>query len=109
MLLSTDLWVSALLRRVETEGGFAYIRKKGDARAGSILIKRVNLTTKDTSVWRLAQAEQGSVWMQPFKSDHEDQIDAFIDRQCGFDSDLWVIEIEDKEGRAFLTEDIDLS
>ena len=38
MLLSTDIWVAALIRRVELGGGFAVVARKGDARAGSVLV-----------------------------------------------------------------------
>ncbi|MEY4556016.1 MAG: hypothetical protein RL093_1135, partial [Pseudomonadota bacterium] len=34
MLLSSDLWVSALIRRAELGGAFATVARKGDARAG---------------------------------------------------------------------------
>ena len=43
MLLSTDIWVAALIRRVELGGGFAVVARKGDARAGSVLVKVLNL------------------------------------------------------------------
>ena len=33
MLLSSDLWVSALIRRAELGGAFATVARKGDARA----------------------------------------------------------------------------
>ena len=35
MLLSSDLWVSALIRRAELGGAFATVARKGDARAGT--------------------------------------------------------------------------
>ena len=39
MMLSTDIWVAALIRRVELGGGFAVVARKGDARAGAVLVK----------------------------------------------------------------------
>ena len=42
MMLSTDIWVAALIRRVELAGSFAVVVRKGDARAGSVLVKVLN-------------------------------------------------------------------
>jgi len=35
----------------------------------------------------------------------EAEVDAAVSRQRGFDSDLWVIELEDARGRHLLDED----
>jgi hypothetical protein len=45
--------------------------------------------------------------MQPVASIDEAEIDAFIARQVRFDPDLWIIEIEDPQGRHFLTEPVE--
>ena len=45
MLLSTDLWVSALIRRAELAGAFATVARKGDARAGSVSCRDPQLAT----------------------------------------------------------------
>ena len=42
MLLSTDIWVSALIRRAELSGAFGMVIRKGDARAGAVLVKVLN-------------------------------------------------------------------
>jgi hypothetical protein len=39
MMLSTDIWVGALIRRAELAGAFATVLRKGDPRAGSVLVK----------------------------------------------------------------------
>jgi hypothetical protein len=112
MKLSTDFWVSALIRRVEQGGGFAYVTRKGDARAGSVILKIINSRTREVMILREAISgdETGdSVWMRPIKAEDEATLDAYIERQKRIDSDLWVIEIEDAEGKTFLTENVDLS
>ena len=40
MLLSTDVWVGALIRRAELGGAFATVARKGDPRAGAVLVVR---------------------------------------------------------------------
>lgn len=112
MKLSTDFWVSALIRRVEQGGGYAYVTAKGDARAGSVILKVIHQMTREVILLREATGmrEDGeSVWIRPVRSDDEAVLDAYIDKQKRIDPDVWVVEIEDREGRTFLTEHFDLS
>jgi len=111
MLLSADFWVGALVRRVEQAGSFAFIARKGHAQFGSVIVKVLNLRTRDAYVLREAQSGQGeggdqTVWMRPVETVNEPDIDTYIERQVKFDPDLWVVEIEDVEGRHFLTEKV---
>ena len=39
MILSSDIWVSALIRRAEMGGAYATVVRKGDPRAGAVLVK----------------------------------------------------------------------
>jgi hypothetical protein len=108
VLLSTDIWASALIRRAEQAGAFATVARKGDPRAGAVLVKV--LSRRLGEAWLYASAVRGEgeqVWMQPVDSRDEVEIDAYIARQIRFDPDLWIIEIEDPEGRHFLTEPVE--
>ncbi|QUD86089.1 DUF1491 family protein [Phenylobacterium montanum] len=108
MLLSTDIWVGALIRRAEQGGAFAVVAKKGDNRAGAVLVKAVNL--RDGSARLYAEATRGDgerVWMQPLPEREEDELDGYIERARRIDPDLWVVEIEDTLGRHFLVEAVE--
>ena len=108
MLLSTDLWVSALIRRAEQGGAFAVVVRKGDPRAGSVLVKVLNRSEDWTRLYAEATRLDGeSVWMQPARSEQEPDLDKYIDRAIQIDPDLWVVEIDDRQGRHFLTESVD--
>lgn len=107
--VSTDLWVSAYIRTIEAQGGYAYVTQKGDLRGGSVILKLINLETRAVTLLRRIHDQEEGVWIRPIKSEDEREIDAYIDKQKRFDRDLWVIEVEDRQGRAFLTEKIDLS
>ena len=108
MLLSSDLWVSALIRRAEIGGANATVVKKGDQRAGTVIVKAYNTALRQARLYTEAFGPEGErLWIQPVKSEIESDLDAFIERQRGFDPDLWVVEIEDKLGRHFITECVD--
>ena len=108
LILSADIWVGALLRRVEQAGSFAYIARRGERNFGSVLIKVVNMRTREAYVLREAQKGEESVWMQPVETKDEADLDAWIARQAKYDPDIWVVEIEDSEGRHFLTEKVEI-
>jgi len=108
MLLSTDIWVGALIRRVELGGGFAVVARKGDPRAGAVLVKVLNRSTGEARL--LSEATRGDgerVWMEPAASREEPDLDRYIERAVRIDPDVWVVEIEDKEGRHFLVEPVE--
>ena len=108
MLLSTDIWVGALIRRAELGGAFATVARKGDPRAGAVLVKTYNPLDRATVVYAEAFRGDGErVWMQPKASHEEPDLDAYIERSVRVDPDLWVVEIEDKQGRHFLTEPVE--
>ena len=108
MLLSTDIWVGALIRRVEIGGGFAVVVRKGDPRAGAVLVKVLNRS--DGSARLLAEATKGDgdrVWMEPVASREEPELDRYVERSIRIDPDVWVVEIEDRDGRHFLVEPVE--
>lgn len=100
--LATGIWVSAYLARLGQHSIPAYVMAHGDDTAGAVLVKcaRLDGTAQlwarewdfetDTRDWRVA--EDGE----------ERTIDQAIQRQRSFDPDLWVIEVESRDGRVLL-------
>lgn len=100
MRVTTDLWVSALLRRVFGAGGFAAVVKRGATEAGAVFVLsrgrlgEVSLfgpapqTSYDSAkpddrfFTLLGSGEDASV------------LDARLEREKKFDPDIWVVEIE---------------
>ena len=106
MLLNSDLWVGALIRRAQIEGANATVVRKGDARAGTVIVKAYNTSDRTAQVFTEAFGQDGDrLWIQPVTGTESD-IDAYIERQRGYDPDLWVVEIEDRQGRHFITEPV---
>jgi hypothetical protein len=108
MLLSTDIWVSALIRRAELSGAFGVVARKGDPRAGTVLVKILNRTDGTARLYAEATRLDGErIWMQPALTTDEPDLDRYIERAISRDPDVWVVEIEDKQGRHFLTEEVE--
>lgn len=97
--LRAKLWVQAALRFCQTMGLNATVIRHGDDDAGDILIKQ-NLMGAGFCV--LSQIRNGTGekgWMSGTGTVDEKQADAYITRRIDRDSDIWVIEIEDRNGR----------
>lgn len=108
MLLSTDIWVGALIRRAELGGAFATVARKGDARAGAVLVKIVDRRAGTARLYSEATRGDGErFWMQPVRSEFEPDLDAYVERAARIDPDVWVVEIEGRDDRHFLTEPVE--
>ncbi|WP_323762581.1 DUF1491 family protein [Maricaulis sp.] len=106
-VLKTKFWVEALIRRAELGLAAVYVIRRGDEDAGAVLVKVV----VDRSLAQLyvpARDDQGErVWSRRPETD-EASLDAWCHKRIDQDPDLWVIEIEDRQGRHFLTEPVEL-
>jgi hypothetical protein len=99
--LSTELWVQAHLRRCNAEGLFAAVLRKGDPWGGAVIVK-LNLLDGTFKVLSQTRDMDGRVaWLAAQKGALLGEADAgvYIDRQVKRDPDLWVVEIEDRQGR----------
>jgi hypothetical protein len=106
--LKSVVYVHALMRRCEVEGAQAYLIRRGAEEAGAVFLKVNRL---DGSFTVLARAREGAegrlVWTRPL-GDVADEARAtdYFAKQIRFDPDIWIIEIEDRQGRAFVDEPI---
>lgn len=105
MRLATGFWLAAWRRRVEAEGIATYVLRQGDDTAGAVLVKVATLDGQARLMGRRTDPATGaSLWME-LATGPEADIDARAAREAGFDPDLWIVEITDREGRAFLDDD----
>jgi hypothetical protein len=82
--------------------------RKGDARAGAVLVKVFNPRSGEVRLYGEALRGDGErFWMQPSSGRTEQDLDAYIARSINIDPDVWVVEIEDREGRHFLVEPVE--
>jgi hypothetical protein len=107
LLLSSDVWVAALIRRAELGGAYATVARRGDARAGAVIVKVFDSSTRQARLYSEAVGPDGErIWMQPIQSEVEASLDEYLERQARYDPDVWVVEIEDRGGRHFITEKV---
>ena len=105
--LKAGIFVRALLRRAEVAGASAFIVRKGAEEAGAVILVVARL---DGTCLLLNQARDGKgnlVWARPLGDwGEEAKARSWLDKQIKFDPDLWIVEIEDRQGRAFVDEPI---
>lgn len=103
--LTADFWVSAYLARLRLAAIPAYVVARGDAQAGAVAVKLATLDGR-AALWRrvfdpLADTRAWVCMAEGFERD----IDAGLARERARDPDLWVIEVEDRQGRHLLDGD----
>ena len=104
MRLTARIWVDAYLTRLRLVDIPAFVVSHGDDTAGAVLIKLNTLDGQAVGFQRSFDLMTGArTWME-LSSGPERDVDATIAKQRSFDPDLWVIEVEDRQGRHLLDE-----
>jgi hypothetical protein len=105
--LKAGIFVRALIRRVEVAGASAYVVRKGSEEAGAVYLKLSRLNGTCTILEQIRRGAGDLAWMKPIgEAVDEDRAKTYFDKQIRFDPDMWIVEIEDREGRAFVDEPI---
>ena len=100
MRVTSEFFVSALIRRVFSSGGFAAIEHRGAAEAGAIFVRLRARDGRETLYGPAPQAffEQDTAGDRHFEVRLADaaagDVEAILARERKFDSDLWVVELE---------------
>ena len=104
MRLTSDLWVSAYLARLRLADIPVYVVAKGDPTAGAVIVKSATLDGRARAFQRSYDMATGArVWVVLAEGAEAD-IDTVLRRQRDRDPDLWLIEVEDRQGRTLLDE-----
>lgn len=108
MRVTSGLWVGAFVRRCFAEGAMAAVVRHGADEAGAILVIVDRL---DETVDLYGPAPQ-SAFVESRPVDRLFQmmiggadraaVEARIAEELRFDPDIWIVEVEDRHGRAFL-------
>lgn len=102
--LTSDFWVSAYLKRLSMFNIPAFIVAKGDATAGAIVIKLNTLDGNACAYHRTYDLDGNRVWAVLAQGVDRD-VEASLAKQRSFDPDIWMIEVEDRDGRHLLDDD----
>jgi len=111
MRLRSDIWVAAYLRRCEVEGASAVLRRRGAAEAGAIFVKVDRLDGRAALYGPSPQSEAaafGAGADRVFARAHREEwidtrlADDRLAREVAFDSDVWIVEVENRDGRVWL-------
>lgn len=105
--LKAELFVQALIRRVGVAGAQAYLVRRGAAEAGAVFLKIDRLDGTCTVLSPARRGEGERVWTRPLgDAADEAAAAAYFERQRKFDPDIWIVAIEDREGRPFVDEPV---
>lgn len=108
MRLKSEIWVKAYVRRCNGDGAHAVVARHGDDDAGAIYIK-VTRGDRMSHVYAPAPAgldetagDRRWICITTDAPISEGDADARLQRELRYDSDMWLIEVEDRDGRHFL-------
>lgn len=102
--LTADFWVHAYLARLRLADIPAFVVAHGDDTAGAVAIKLNTLDGNAALYVRGFDLTSGARRWDRIADGAEAEVDAALARQRKYDSDLWVIEVEDRQGRHLLDE-----
>jgi len=105
MRLTAEFWVAAYLARLRLADIPVYVTARGDPTAGAVVVKVATLDGRARAMQRSFDLGTGArVWMVLTEGAEVD-VDALLARQRARDPDLWVLELEDRQGRTLLEQD----
>jgi hypothetical protein len=104
----SDFFVGALRRRAEAAGAYVSVARRGAEEAGAIFI----IVDRRDGCFDLYAPAPQSIFESERPADRlfslvldavtESDARTRMDQEYRFDPDLWLIDIEDREGRAFV-------
>ncbi|WP_207459529.1 DUF1491 family protein [Azospirillum sp. SYSU D00513] len=98
--LPTGLWVTAHIRAADSQGVPMMVLRKGEPGRGTVILKINRLDGRFAVLVQVREKERLS-WSRGTGPEpvEESVADAYIARQTRYDPDVWVIEVEDRQGR----------
>ncbi|MEO1329461.1 MAG: DUF1491 family protein [Pseudomonadota bacterium] len=111
--VTSEMWIAAMIRVVETEGASAQVARRGAAQSGAVAIKVIQpgpspreALSRALTGASFGDGRSGWMWLVGPDPAPEPEVDARLEKQARFDPDLWILEIEDAQGRHFLQDPI---
>ena len=108
--LPSWVWADALIRRAQSAGASCFVVQKGDAERGDVLVKVADLKGGARAYVPRMSMEGARIFVDVRLQGiggSEAEVDDYVTRTRQRDPDLWVLEIEDRDARHFLTEPVE--
>ena len=103
--LTSQIMVSALLRRAEAEGGFGAVLARGDPTAGAIMIVLAERGVRIVLLERLLQPDGRYAWQETGSGAVDDEaFRALLERRRSYDPDLWLLALDVASAERFAAE-----
>ncbi|WP_305988783.1 DUF1491 family protein [Roseibium sp. MMSF_3544] len=107
MRVTSEFFVSALVRRIFGEGGFAAVSRRGAEEAGAVFVSVDRLDGTFDLYGPAPQAmfsdqPQGRLFEAVFSQTDQPTIDERLKREARMDPDFWLVEIEARDGKVDL-------
>ncbi|QVM84465.1 DUF1491 family protein [Novosphingobium decolorationis] len=102
--LPAHMEVSALIRRIESEGGFGMVLNKGERDAGTLMVVLVERGRDSRAYERMPQLDGTRKWTLSREQDPENpwEFSEFLERRGEQDPDLWIVELDIADGVRFI-------
>lgn len=103
--LPAKLEITGLARRIESEGGFATIVRRGDPDSGALLLLVSSRGRHVACVERILGMSGQYEWRRTGPEDSK-EVASFLAKRVRFDPDLWAIELDIADPERFIAETI---
>ncbi len=101
--LTAAMQVSALMRRVQAEGGNAVVLARGAPESGAILVVAAERGATTAILERILRHDGRYAW-EPVGPTDDSQRAEWLARRRARDPDLWVIELDIADAQRFAAE-----
>ena len=95
--VTSELWVSALRKRLTSNAIPFFLIKKGDKQAGAILIRVCYINGKSKIFEQVPSIDGERQWLET-KYGPDDEVEKVLKKHREFDNDVWILEIEEFKG-----------
>ena len=100
--LTARFWVDAWLARLRLSGLPGYVVAHGDDTSGAVIVKCARLDGTAIAWTRQFNLGTGTRDWVVVIDGPEPDVDAALARERGRDPDLWIVEVENRNGSALL-------
>ncbi len=98
--LPSHLWIMGIVRHENAAGRPALLLRRGEKMGGGLLVKINSLDGAFRILVQQRDLDGRLGWMGAMQDQavSESEADAYIERACSRDPDLWAVEVERRDG-----------